>query len=32
MDYKSILLKQDKKVFKTDDLALLWGITNRNTL
>ena len=27
-----ILLKQNKKIFKTDDLALLWGITNRNTL
>jgi len=32
MDYKSILLKQNKKIFKTDDLALLWEIGNRNTL
>jgi len=32
MNYKSALLKQNKKIFKTDDLALLWGITNRNTL
>lgn len=31
-DYKSALLKQNRKIFKTDDLALLWEITNRNTL
>ena len=28
----NILLKQDKKLFHTQDLALLWNITNRNTL
>lgn len=27
-----ILLKQEKKIFHTHDLAILWGITNRNTL
>lgn len=27
-----ILLKQRQRLFHTDDLALLWGITNRNTL
>lgn len=27
-----ILLKQDQKLFHTQDLALLWGITNKNTL
>ncbi|OGK16216.1 hypothetical protein A2690_03180 [Candidatus Roizmanbacteria bacterium RIFCSPHIGHO2_01_FULL_39_12b] len=26
------LLKQDQKLFHTGDLALLWGITNKNTL
>lgn len=26
------LLKQNQRVFHTNDLALLWGITNRNTL
>ena len=28
----NILLKQGKKLFHTQDLALLWGISNRNTL
>ncbi len=32
MDYKTALLKQDKKIFTTDDLALIWEIDNRNTL
>ncbi len=32
MDYKSELLKQGRKIFKTDDLALLWQIKKRNTL
>jgi predicted transcriptional regulator of viral defense system len=32
MNYKAALLQQDKKIFKTDDLAVIWGITNRNTL
>src|SRR3989338_5917264 len=27
-----ILLKQDQKLFHTSDLALLWHITNKNTL
>jgi len=27
-----ILLKQNQKVFHTQDLALLWGIINKNTL
>ena len=27
-----VLLKQDQKVFHTQDLALLWGIINKNTL
>ncbi len=31
-DKKSILLKQGRKLFHTNDLALLWGITNKNTL
>jgi len=31
-DKKSVLLKQDRKLFHTNDLALLWGITNKNTL
>lgn len=26
------LLKQDQKLFHTNDLAILWNITNRNTL
>lgn len=25
-------MKQDQKVFHTNDLAILWGITNKNTL
>ncbi len=28
----NILLKQNQKVFHTNDLAILWGITNKNTL
>lgn len=32
LDKKSILLKQDRKIFHTNDLALLWDITNKNTL
>jgi len=28
----NILLKQDRKLFHTADLALLWGITKKNTL
>lgn len=32
MNYKAQLLRQDKKLFKTDDLALIWEITNRNSL
>lgn len=32
LDKKSVLLKQERKVFHTNDLALLWGITNKNTL
>ena len=32
LDKKSILLKQDRKIFHTNDLALLWEITNKNTL
>jgi len=31
-DKKSILLKQGQKLFHTNDLALLWDITNKNTL
>lgn len=27
-----ILLKQERRLFHTNDLALLWGITNSNTL
>jgi len=26
------LIKQDRKIYHTNDLAILWGITNRNTL
>lgn len=29
---KEILLRQDRKLFHTNDLALLWKITNQNTL
>lgn len=32
MNKKGVLLKQLRKIFNTDDLAVLWGITNRNTL
>ncbi len=32
MNYKAALLKQNRKIFSTDDLALLWNISNRNTL
>lgn len=32
MSYKADLLAQNKKIFKTDDLALIWKIKNRNTL
>lgn len=28
----SILLRQDRKIFHTHDLGILWSITNRNTL
>lgn len=31
-DKKSILLKQERKLFHINDLALLWGIINKNTL
>jgi hypothetical protein len=31
-DKKGVLLKQDQKLFHTNDLALLWSITNKNTL
>lgn len=31
-DKKGILLKQRQKLFHTNDLALLWNITNKNTL
>ncbi|EKE05009.1 MAG: hypothetical protein ACD_19C00426G0031 [uncultured bacterium] len=32
MDKLNILLKSGERLFHTQDLALLWGITNRNTL
>jgi len=32
MDNKTILLKQKRRIFSTDDLALIWKIKNRNTL
>lgn len=32
MNRINVLLKQDQRLFHTQDLALLWGITNRNTL
>jgi hypothetical protein len=32
MDKKNILLKQDRTLFHTNDLALLWNISNKNTL
>lgn len=32
MDYKTILLKQNRCLFHTSDLALLWNISNKNTL
>lgn len=32
MDYSTILLKQNKSLFHTPDLALLWEISNKNTL
>lgn len=32
MDKYNILLQQNKKTFHASDLALLWGITNKNTL
>ena len=31
-DKKSVLLKQSQKLFHTNDLGLLWNITNKNTL
>ena len=31
-DKKTILLKQKRTLFHTNDLALLWNITNKNTL
>jgi len=32
MDKLNILLKSSEKLFHTQDLALLWGIENKNTL
>lgn len=32
MDKLNTLLKSDERLFHTQDLALLWGIQNRNTL
>ena len=32
MDKISKLLKRDQKIFHTQDLAVLWGIGNKNTL
>lgn len=32
MDKQKILLEQERRIFKTSDLSLLWGIDNRNTL
>lgn len=32
LDKKSILLKQKRKLFHSNDLSLLWGVTNKNTL
>ncbi len=32
MDKKVALLRQDQELFHTNDLAVLWGITNKNTL
>jgi predicted transcriptional regulator of viral defense system len=32
MDKYNVLLQQDKKTFHATDLALLWEITNKNTL
>lgn len=32
MDKLNVLLKQNKKTFHSSDLALLWDITNKNTL
>lgn len=32
MNYLEILLKQNKQLFHTGDLALLWSISNKNTL
>lgn len=29
---QKILLEQDKRIFSTSDLAVLWNITNKNTL
>ena len=31
-DKKGVLLRQERKLFHANDLALLWGITNKNTL
>lgn len=31
-DRLSILLKQEQRIFHTQDLAVLWGISNKNTL
>lgn len=28
----NLLLKQDRKLFHTNDLAIIWGVSNRNTL
>lgn len=32
IDRLNVLLKQNRKLFHTRDLALLWGISNQNTL
>lgn len=32
MSYSKTLLKQNRSLFHTSDLALLWGIDNKNTL
>lgn len=31
-EYTTILLQQNKRIFHTQDLAILWNITNKNTL
>ncbi|MBN1373780.1 hypothetical protein JW962_00385 [Candidatus Dojkabacteria bacterium] len=32
MNYKALLLKQKRKIFKTDDFTIIWKISNKNTL